>query len=149
MTPQDLLQGLATRRSGSPTPGTYDGHRHSPLTQITPANVHQLTQWTFQTGVLGGDADRDRRRDLHHRVQQQRLGDRRAIGAADLAVSARSARPDDSLLRSVNRGFGVLGDRLFMTTIDAHLGLLGDDRRVIYDVELKTTSWVTPRRWLR
>ena len=34
--------------------GTYDGQRHSPLTQITPSNVAQLSpQWTFQTGVLG------------------------------------------------------------------------------------------------
>ena len=34
--------------------GTYDGQRHSPLTQITPENVDRLTaQWTFQTGQLG------------------------------------------------------------------------------------------------
>src|SRR5678816_2828455 len=31
--------------------GDYSGQRHSPLTQITPENVNQLTQvWRFQTG---------------------------------------------------------------------------------------------------
>src|ERR1051326_2037091 len=34
--------------------GDYSGQRHSPLAQITPANVAQLRPvWTFQTGVLG------------------------------------------------------------------------------------------------
>src|SRR5205809_252026 len=31
--------------------GDYSGQRHSSLTQITPANVHQLTlTWAFETG---------------------------------------------------------------------------------------------------
>src|SRR5205809_5972728 len=31
--------------------GDYSGRRHSGLTQITPANVHQLTlTWAFETG---------------------------------------------------------------------------------------------------
>src|SRR6185436_80826 len=35
--------------------GDYTGQRHSKLTQITPANVHQLgLAWTFQTGQNGG-----------------------------------------------------------------------------------------------
>ena len=34
--------------------GDDTGQRHSPLTQITPANAPQLRPvWTFQTGVLG------------------------------------------------------------------------------------------------
>ena len=34
--------------------GDYNGTRHSPLTQITPANVAEIApQWTFQTGVPG------------------------------------------------------------------------------------------------
>ena len=34
--------------------GNYTNQRHSPLTQITPANVNRLVpQWTFQTGTLG------------------------------------------------------------------------------------------------
>src|SRR5829696_7751961 len=54
VTPQDLLDGLKDPTKWLTYSGTYDGHRHSPLTQITPGNVSQLTaQWTFQTGVLG------------------------------------------------------------------------------------------------
>src|SRR5262245_52387021 len=34
--------------------GNYSNHRHSPLTQINPANVGTLKAlWTFQTGTLG------------------------------------------------------------------------------------------------
>src|SRR4026208_191312 len=34
--------------------GDYTNQRHSPLTQITPENVHRLTaQWAFQTDTLG------------------------------------------------------------------------------------------------
>src|SRR5258706_9804120 len=34
--------------------GDYRGTRHSPLTQITPANVAEIApQWTFQTGAPG------------------------------------------------------------------------------------------------
>src|SRR5258708_25631638 len=43
---------LVTAQSEWPTyHGDYSGRRHSPLTQITPANVHQLTlACAFQTG---------------------------------------------------------------------------------------------------
>src|SRR3978361_679787 len=35
--------------------GDYTGQRHSPLTEITPANVSQMTmKWAFQTGINGG-----------------------------------------------------------------------------------------------
>lgn len=54
VTAQDLLDGLKDPTKWLTYSGTYDGHRHSPLTQITPENVGQLTaQWTFQPGVLG------------------------------------------------------------------------------------------------
>lgn len=34
--------------------GDYGNQRHSPLTQVTPENVESLvSQWTFQTGLLG------------------------------------------------------------------------------------------------
>src|SRR5213078_1131756 len=43
---------LVAAQDGWPTyHGDYSGQRHSRLTQITPANVHQLTlAWAFQTG---------------------------------------------------------------------------------------------------
>ena len=46
-----------------------------------------------------GDADRARRRDLHHRAEQLRLGDRRAHRPSDLALRARPARGHGHLLR--------------------------------------------------
>ena len=51
VTYQDILAGL-TRPDQWPTfSGDYSGQRHSPLTQITPENVHDLvSSWTFQTG---------------------------------------------------------------------------------------------------
>ena len=54
VTSQDLLDGLKDPTRWLTYGGDYSGTRHSPLTQITPENVNQLTaQWTFQTGTLG------------------------------------------------------------------------------------------------
>src|SRR5437879_11972973 len=54
VTPQDLLDGLKDPGEWLTNGGYYNGHRHSPLTKITPANVGQLSaQWTFQTGTHG------------------------------------------------------------------------------------------------
>src|ERR1019366_5925512 len=54
ITKQDLLNGLANPARWLTYSGDYTGQRHSPLTQITPGNVGQLTpQWMFQTGYLG------------------------------------------------------------------------------------------------
>src|SRR5262245_63591894 len=54
VTPQDLADGLKDPSRWLSYSGDYNGHRHSPLTQITPENVDKLTaQWTFQTGTLG------------------------------------------------------------------------------------------------
>ena len=54
ITNKDILDGLANGARWLTHSGDYTGQRHSPLTQITPANVGQLAaQWTFQTGVLG------------------------------------------------------------------------------------------------
>lgn len=54
VTYQDLLAGLQNGTKWLTYSGNYFGHRHSPLTQITPENVGQLkAQWTFQTGTIG------------------------------------------------------------------------------------------------
>src|SRR5207244_569043 len=47
---QDLRDGLKDPSRWLSYSGDYTGQRHSPLTQLTPANVNRLTaQWTFQT----------------------------------------------------------------------------------------------------
>ena len=55
VTSQEILDGLPSDGSRWLTfGGDYTNQRHSPLTQITPANVNRLVpQWTFQTGTLG------------------------------------------------------------------------------------------------
>ena len=54
VTADQLSKGLADPGSWLNYSGDYGGQRHSPLTQVTPANVNQLsTQWAFQTGQLG------------------------------------------------------------------------------------------------
>jgi alcohol dehydrogenase (cytochrome c) len=53
ITGQDLLAGLANPTRWLTYSGDYTGQRHSPLTQITPANVRRLTaQWTFQAETM-------------------------------------------------------------------------------------------------
>ena len=125
---QDLLQGYGNPSRWPTYSGDYSGQRHSPLTQITPANARRLAaRWTFQTGVIP----------------------RRGFEGTPLAVDgvvyvpgpfnnawaldARTGRPFWHYRRElpndltygatspVNRGLGLLGDRLFMPTADAHL----------------------------
>lgn len=125
--------------------GDYSGKRHSPLTQITPDNVHRLVPvWTFQTGTMTRGRGFETTPLLLDGVLY-------VTGSNNFAwaVDARTGRPfwqyqrelpdDLGYGRSapVNRGFGILGDRLFMVTLDADL--LALDRRtgaVIWEIDL-------------
>jgi glucose dehydrogenase len=50
---QDLLDGLKNPSRWLTYSGDYSGQRHSPLTQITPANVDRLAaRWTFQSETM-------------------------------------------------------------------------------------------------
>jgi len=119
--------------------GAYNGWRHSSLDQINTSNASQLVmQWSFQVadvgqfettplvvdGVLYGTGKNDR----------------------TFAVDARTGRaiwryqrklPDKvhPCCGLVNRGFAILGDKLFMATLDAHVIAL-DTRtgNLIWDV---------------
>ena len=123
---QEVAQGLPADGSRWLTfGGNYANHRHSPLTQITPANVAQLKPlWTFQTATLGNFETTSLMRDnVLYVTGPQNLA---------WAIDARTGRQIWRYRRElppnltaccglVNRGFGVLGDKLFMTTLDAHL----------------------------
>ena len=139
---QDLLNGLSDPSKWLTYSGEYNGQRHSPLVQITPGNVDQLTtQWMFQTGTLGNFQTTPIVLDGVLYVT--------GFNNYAWAIDARSGRqiwryrrnlPTDlrTCCGAVNRGFGVLGDRLFMTTIDAHLLALDmKTGAVVYDVELE------------
>ena len=141
ITNKDLIDGLKDQTRWLSYSGTYDGQRHSPLTQITPENVDRLTaQWTFQTGQLGSFQTTPLVLDGVLYVT--------GWNNNAWAIDARSGRtiwryrrnlPEDLKLccGAVNRGFAVLGDRLFMSTLDAHLVALDMKTGTpLFDVEL-------------
>ena len=108
---------------------TYSGdvfnQRHSPLTQITPANVKDLElKWVWQTRslekfeatalVVGG---------VLYTVQAP--NDVVALDATTGRIfwtySHTPAADARTCCGRVNRGLAILGDTLFMGTIDSHL----------------------------
>jgi alcohol dehydrogenase (cytochrome c) len=119
---QQLLAGLTNPSTWLTYSGDYSGQRHSPLRQITPANVQQLAvQWAFQTGVPG-------------RFQAVPIvvdgviyitGPNNNAWAIDGLTGRRlwtyQHEMPDLPGTNVNRGFAVFGNKLYMTTIDAHL----------------------------
>jgi alcohol dehydrogenase (cytochrome c) len=141
----DLRAGLADPTSWLSFSGDYTGQRHSPLTQITRDNVGTLSPvWIFQSGTFARGRGFETTPLIHDGVLY-------VTGANNYAwaLDARTGRPFWQYRRElpsdltygasapVNRGFGMLGDRLFMVTLDAHL--LALDRRsgeVLWDVEL-------------
>jgi alcohol dehydrogenase (cytochrome c) len=105
--------------------GRYSGWRYSTLNQINTNNVSHLTmQWAFQVGDLGQFETTPLVVDgvLYGTGQNDRA----------FAMDARTGRaiwryqrnlPDklQPCCGMVNRGFAILGDRLFMATLDAHV----------------------------
>ncbi len=157
VTEQDLLAGLKDPSRWLTFSGNYTGQRHSPLTQVTPQNVAGLTaQWVFQTDVPGFVGRGIENSPLVVDAVLYVTGNNNQAWALD----ARTARPLWNYRRvlppnfsasvccgPVNRGFGILGDRLYMGTLDAHL--LALDRKtgaVVWDVpvgDLKNANAIT------
>jgi alcohol dehydrogenase (cytochrome c) len=119
--------------------GRYAGWRYSTLKQITAGNVSNLRmQWTFQVGDLGQFETTPLVVDgvLYGTGQNDRA----------FAVDARTGRavwryqrrlPDklQACCGMVNRGFAMLGNRLFMATLDAHVVALdAKTGNVLWDV---------------
>jgi alcohol dehydrogenase (cytochrome c) len=145
VTSQELLAGLPADGSRWVMfGGSYTNQRHSPLTQITPENVTRLVpQWTFQTDISGS------RFETTPLLRDNVLYVTGPLSTA-WAIDARTGReiwrykrelpPTGSLTACcglVNKGFGVLGDRLFMTTLDAHLVALNmKTGGVVWDVAM-------------
>jgi alcohol dehydrogenase (cytochrome c) len=143
---EEIEQGLPVDGSRWLTfGGDYSNQRHSPLTQITPANVDRLVpQWTFQTGELEKFETTPLLRDNVLYV----TGPLNTAWALD----ARTGRPFWEYRRElpenltaccglVNRGFAMLGDKLYMVTLDAHL-LAFDSAtgRIVWDATLADYS---------
>src|SRR5215469_4317374 len=105
--------------------GAFGSQRHSSLSQITPANVKNLEpQWQYQVRSLEKFEATPLVVDgIMYTVQPP--NDVMALDAATGRVfwiysynPASDARP---CCGRVNRGVAILGDTLFMGTIDAHL----------------------------
>jgi alcohol dehydrogenase (cytochrome c) len=123
---QEIVDGLKPDGSRWLTfGGNYANHRFSPLTQITPDNVAKLQpQWTFQTATLGNFETTTLVRDNILYV----TGPQNMAWALDARTGKQIWRYRRELPPGltaccglVNHGFGVLADKLFMTTLDAHL----------------------------
>ena len=105
--------------------GSYAGWRYSALDQINTTNASRLTlQWAFQVGDLGQFETTPLVVDgvLYGTGQNNRA----------FAIDARTGRaiwryqrnlPDklQPCCGMVNRGFAILGNKLFMATLDAHV----------------------------
>jgi alcohol dehydrogenase (cytochrome c) len=138
---KDLLDGLSNPTRWLTYSGDYSGRRHSPLRDITPANVGRLAaQWSFQTGVAGKFEATPLVVDgvLYTSGPQNHAW----------AIDGRTGRqiwhyqrpvPDglDACCGLVNRGLAIYQDRLFMATLDAHLVALDmKTGKVIWDTEI-------------
>jgi alcohol dehydrogenase (cytochrome c) len=143
---QELLDGL--KADGSRWlhfGGNYANHRFSPLTQITPDNVTKLVpQWTFQTGLLGNFETTPLVRDNILYV----TGPTNVAWAIDARTGRqiwRYRRELPSHLTAccglVNKGFAAFSDKLYMTTLDAHVLALdmktGD---VVWDARMESSD---------
>jgi alcohol dehydrogenase (cytochrome c) len=105
--------------------GRYSGWRYSVLDRINTANVSRLRlEWAFQTadlgqfettplvvdGLLYGTGQNDRAFALDART-----------GRAIWRYQRNLPEKLQPCCGMVNRGFAILGDRLFMATLDAHV----------------------------
>lgn len=119
--------------------GDYAGRRFSALNQITTSNVYSLmAKWVYQTGGTGKFETTPLVVDgvLYATGQDNRA----------FALDARTGRPIWLYQRQlpgdirpccgrVNRGFAILGDKLFMATLDAHLMALdAKTGNVVWDI---------------
>src|SRR5437879_572430 len=125
VTPQRLLDSAKEPQNWLTYSGDYEGHRFSALDQVNTATAHALVvKWAYQT-MAGG------------KFESTPLvvdGVMYATGQDDraFALDARTGRPIWQYQRAlptdirpccgrVNRGLAILGDKVFLGTLDAHV----------------------------
>ncbi len=119
--------------------GDYTGRRFSPLAQVTAANARSLVvKWAYQTGATGKFETTPLVVDgiLYATGQDNRA----------FALDARTGRPLWMYQRQlpadirpccgrVNRGLAILGDKVFLGSLDAHvIALDAKTGNLIWDV---------------
>jgi alcohol dehydrogenase (cytochrome c) len=120
-----LVRAAADARNWLTYSGTYQSQRYSRLAQITPANVTNLEQqWVLQAQVFGAWQSTPLVVDGIMYVTQ-RPNDVVALDAKTgrvFWVYRYTPSPDQRVCCGANnRGVAILGDTLFMGTLDAHL----------------------------
>lgn len=119
--------------------GGYFSQRHSPLTQITPANAKDLElKWMYQAAVAGGWQATPLVVDGIMYVTQ-RPNDVLALDAKTgrvFWIYRHALAPNQIVCCGANnRGLAILGDTLYMGTLDAHLVAIdAKTGRPIWDV---------------
>jgi alcohol dehydrogenase (cytochrome c) len=109
--------------------GTLSGHRYTPLTEITPANVKTLElEWVFQTRAPAEATEKSEATPLVVDGVMYTVLSPNHVVALDAATGRMfwMYSPWISPLARVccgriNRGLAILGEALFMGTIDGHL----------------------------
>jgi alcohol dehydrogenase (cytochrome c) len=142
---KDLRDGFKNTSRWLTYSGDYSSRRHSPLKEITPQNVDKLAvQWTFDAGTMS--------RGRGFEATPLLLDGVLFITGTNnwaWAIDARTGKQMWQYRRQlptgltygggniVNRGFGMLGNRLFMGTLDAHLIALDrSNGNVLWDTTL-------------
>ena len=145
ITSKDLLDGLKNAGRWLTYSGDYTSRRYSPLKQITPGNVQKLAaKWTFQAeGMVPGRGFTASPLVVDGVIYM--TGNRNIAWAIDARTGQQLWRYNRELPTGLsygggntgNRGFAILGDRLFMGTLDAHLIALDRNTgKVLWDVVL-------------
>ncbi len=123
--PERLLNASKDAQNWMIYGGDYFSNRHSPLTQITPANVKNLTMaWAYQSPTTGSWQPTPLVVDGIMYLTQ-RPNDVVALDAVTGRVfwmyRYNNANEIGVCCGANNRGLAILGDLLFMGTLDAHL----------------------------
>ncbi len=125
VTPQRIERAAAEPQNWLTYNGGYDSARYSTLNQITPGNVKNLEEkWVFQDQVFGPWESNPLVVDGIMYVTQ-RPNDVIALDAKTgrvFWIYHYTPAPDARVCCGANnRGVAILGDTLFMGTLDAHL----------------------------
>src|SRR3979409_931922 len=125
--------------------GTLFSHRYTALTQITPANVKNLElQWVFQTRGPAEPVEKSEATPLVVDGVMYTVLSPNHVVALDAATgrmywmySPRLSPLAPVCCGRVNRGLAILGDALFMGTIDGHLiAIDAKNGKPIWDVTI-------------
>jgi alcohol dehydrogenase (cytochrome c) len=156
VTEEDLVKGSKDPTAWLMFAGDYSGQRHAQAKQITPKNVTNLIpQWVFQADASNPGRGLETTPLVADGVMYV-TGNANQAWALDArtgrAIWTYKRQLPNNVSGSVccgpgNRGFALLGDRLYLGTLDAHLvALERTTGKVIWDVQvgdLKNANSIT------